>query len=217
MQLGGFDAHYAPAYYEDTDLAFKVRAAGLKVYVQPAATVVHFEGVSSGTDIQSGTKRYQEVNREKFLERWSEALKLQPAPIHDPDDKASVRAARDHRLRGRVLVVDAYTPEPDQDSGSVRLTYLMKCLLDLGYGVSFFPDNRAWAGRYTEALQQAGVQAWYDPWLGSAADFLRARGKRLRPRHRQPALHRHALPGTGAQICAAGPFYLRYRRPALPA
>src|SRR3546814_13867745 len=27
-QVGGFDARYAPAYYEDTDLAFAVRAAG---------------------------------------------------------------------------------------------------------------------------------------------------------------------------------------------
>jgi GT2 family glycosyltransferase/glycosyltransferase involved in cell wall biosynthesis len=175
-ELGGFDTHYAPAYYEDTDLAFKVRAAGFKVYVQPAATVVHFEGISSGTDIQSGTKRYQAVNREKFLQRWQQALQLQPDPIQDPGDQAAVRAARDHRLRGRVLVVDAYTPEPDQDSGSVRLAYLMKCLLDLGYGVSFFPDNRAWAGRYTRALQQAGVQAWYDPWLGAPADFLRVHG-----------------------------------------
>ncbi len=30
-ELGGFDSHYAPAYYEDTDLAFRVRARGLKV------------------------------------------------------------------------------------------------------------------------------------------------------------------------------------------
>src|SRR5690349_22274388 len=33
--LGGFDARYAPAYYEDADLAFAVRAAGRKVYYQP--------------------------------------------------------------------------------------------------------------------------------------------------------------------------------------
>ena len=32
-RLGGFDTRYAPAYYEDTDLAFAVRAAGLRVAV----------------------------------------------------------------------------------------------------------------------------------------------------------------------------------------
>jgi GT2 family glycosyltransferase len=49
-RLGGFDARYAPAYYEDTDLAFKVREAGLSVICQPASTVIHHEGVTAGTD-----------------------------------------------------------------------------------------------------------------------------------------------------------------------
>lgn len=175
-RLGGFDTHYAPAYYEDTDLAFKVREAGLKVYVQPRATITHFEGVSSGTDLGSGTKRYQVVNHEKFRERWADALAHQPAPIENPGDLAAVRAARDHRLAGRVLVVDAYTPEPDQDSGSVRLVNLMRCLQDLGYGVTFFADNRAWNGRYTRDLQDLGVEAWYDPWLRSAEALLERQG-----------------------------------------
>ena len=36
-ELGGFDAQYAPAYYEDTDLAFRIRAHGLKGAVLPHA------------------------------------------------------------------------------------------------------------------------------------------------------------------------------------
>ena len=36
-QLGGFDTRYKPAYYEDTDLAFRVRAQGLRVrFSRPA-------------------------------------------------------------------------------------------------------------------------------------------------------------------------------------
>ena len=34
-RLGGFDVRFAPAYYEDVDLAFAVRASGRKVYYQP--------------------------------------------------------------------------------------------------------------------------------------------------------------------------------------
>ena len=49
-RLGGFDTRYTPAYYEDTDLAFAVRAAGLRVLYQPASRVVHMEGATSGTD-----------------------------------------------------------------------------------------------------------------------------------------------------------------------
>src|SRR5690606_6611541 len=112
-RLGGFDERYAPAYYEDTDLAFKVREAGLKVVVQPAATVIHHEGITSGTDTSSGTKRYQVINQEKFRERWREALARQPAAGTPVDDLVR------RRPKGRVLVIDATTPEPDQDSGSV--------------------------------------------------------------------------------------------------
>jgi GT2 family glycosyltransferase len=73
-QLGGFDERYAPAYYEDTDLAFRVREAGRKVLYQPKAVVVHHEGVSHGTDIRRGTKAYQLANQEKFRERWRAVL-----------------------------------------------------------------------------------------------------------------------------------------------
>jgi GT2 family glycosyltransferase len=175
-ELGGFDPLYAPAYYEDTDLAFRVRARGFEVRLQPAATVVHHEGVSSGTDIASGVKRYQAVNREKFLARWRHELTGQPPPVVDPQDGAEIRRARDHRLKGRVLIVDAYTPEPDQDSGSLRLRYLMDCFAQLDYGVTFLPDNRSHAGRYTHELQATGVEAVYDPWIGSLQRFFGERG-----------------------------------------
>src|SRR6185312_17110384 len=79
-ELNGFDSRYAPAYYEDTDLAFAVRAAGKRVIYQPESVVVHFEGISSGTDLQAGVKQYQLINKEKFAEKWTEALEHQPLP-----------------------------------------------------------------------------------------------------------------------------------------
>ena len=41
LRHGMFDLHFSPGYYEDTDLAFTVRAAGLRVLYQPFAHVVH--------------------------------------------------------------------------------------------------------------------------------------------------------------------------------
>lgn len=175
-ELKGFDARYAPAYYEDTDLAFRVREAGLKVRYQPAARIIHHEGITSGTDLNSGAKRYQQVNRSKFLQRWESELKDFPSPVVNPDDRREIRRARDHRLKGRVLVIDAYTPEPDQDSGSLRLIHIFDCLQQLGYGVSFFADNRGYAGKYSAALQAAGVEVLYNPWIASLQDFFRERG-----------------------------------------
>lgn len=77
-ELGGFDALYSPAYYEDADLAMRVREAGFEVIFQPASVVVHFEGVTSGTSETSGVKLHQRVNRTRFAERWHRQLRSHP-------------------------------------------------------------------------------------------------------------------------------------------
>ena len=173
-EFGGFDAHYTPAYYEDTDLAMKVRAAGLRVLYQPKSVVVHFEGVTSGTDTAgSGTKRYQVINQAKFLERWREVLASHAPPGTD------IAIAREHRARKRVLIIDATTPQPDHDSGSLRLVNLMKVLRADGCAVTFFADNRAWVEGYTEALQQLGVEVLWYPWLSEPVRWFADNGKRF--------------------------------------
>lgn len=172
-RLGGFDARYAPAYYEDTDLAFKVRAARLRVLYQPASTVFHFEGVTAGTDTSAGVKKFQVINQQKFLERWSEDLGWQPKP------GTPIAVAREHRANKRVLIVDATTPHPDEDSGSVRMVNLMRVLGALGHKVSFFAENRAFDGRYTETLQQLGVEVLYHPWMPEPTRWLRDNGKQF--------------------------------------
>ncbi len=77
--MGGFDSRYAPAYYEDTDLAFKVRKAGYKVLYQPLSEVIHYEGVTGGTDLTTGTKKHQDINRSTFAEKWATELMTKPA------------------------------------------------------------------------------------------------------------------------------------------
>ncbi len=172
-EFGGFDAHYAPAYYEDTDLAMKVRAAGRRVYYQPRSVVIHFEGISSGTDTSSGTKRYQVINQEKFLARWRDTLASHAAPGTD------ILIARQHRQRRQVLVIDATTPQPDQDSGSVRLSNLFRLLRAEGCAVSFFADNRAWVERYSSDLQQLGVEVWWHPFISDPLAWLAEHGRRF--------------------------------------
>jgi len=174
MALGGFDSHFAPAYYEDTDLAMRIRELGLKVRYQPASVVVHYEGVSSGTDLSRGVKSYQVVNQRKFLARWQTVLKASHHPAGTSPDLASERGRR-----RRVLVLDACTPTPDRDSGSVRMLALMKVLREEGCAVSFFPENRAHDGDYTRQLQQLGIEAWWHPCLGDVPRWLAAHGSQF--------------------------------------
>ncbi|HYM86015.1 MAG TPA: glycosyltransferase, partial [Pseudoxanthomonas sp.] len=214
--LGGFDTRYSPAYYEDTDLAFAVRDAGLRVLYQPLACVVHKEGTTSGTDLGSGAKAYQIVNGEKFAHKWEQALPAQSAPGQAPSP------ATLHAGKRQVLIIDALTPQPDRDSGSLRLFNLIRLLQEEGAHVCFVADNPAHAGAYTEALQQLGVETWYAPYVGNFTAFLQQQGNRFDTvmlcRHYVataflPLLARHA-PQARVVFDTVDLHYLRERRGA---
>lgn len=68
--VGGFSEEFAPAYYEDTDLAFKVRDAGYKTVYCPFSEVIHFEGMSNGRDLNKGIKKHQRLNEPTFRAKW---------------------------------------------------------------------------------------------------------------------------------------------------
>jgi GT2 family glycosyltransferase len=165
-RLGGFDERFAPAYYEDTDLAFQVRAAGKRVLFQPCSRVVHFEGVSNGTSEASGVKRHQAVNKLKFRTKW--ARELAGYGLCDPGALPALRAKA-----GRVLVVDATTPTPDKDSGSIDARNLMCIFLGMGFHVVFLPESCCHEGHYTEELQRIGIECLYGPWVPSVQEGIR--------------------------------------------
>ncbi|MBW8880791.1 MAG: glycosyltransferase, partial [Asticcacaulis sp.] len=120
QKLDGFDTRYSPAYYEDTDLAFRVREAGLSVIMQPLSKVVHYEGKTSGTDTESGANAYQAVNKDKFFERWRDNL----ASHRENGDQPSLE--RDRQVTKRVLVMDACNPTPSKDAGSKATVDLIR-------------------------------------------------------------------------------------------
>jgi GT2 family glycosyltransferase/2-polyprenyl-3-methyl-5-hydroxy-6-metoxy-1,4-benzoquinol methylase len=155
--VGGFDERYAPAYYEDTDLAFEARAHGLRVVYEPKAVVIHHEGISHGSDELVGTKRFQPINREKFLAKWADVLPAQREPSPSSVALASTRRGS----KGTVIIVDHLVPLWNEDSGSVRMLRLIRTLIDLGHEVIFVPDNRYPTQPYTQELQSMGVLVWH--------------------------------------------------------
>lgn len=168
--LGGFDARYAPAYYEDTDLAFAVRKAGRRVIYQPAATVVHFEGQTSGTDVTSGVKRHQAINQRTFLQKWAEVL------AGHRNNGVHPELERDRFAKRRMLFVDARMLTPDQDSGSVRTLALLELAVAAGTRVTFLGDNLEHREPYVSQLQQAGVEVLFAPYVTSVTDVIAKRG-----------------------------------------
>lgn len=159
-EIGGFDERYAPAYFEDADLAFEVRKHGYKVVYQPTSVVVHFEGVSHGNDMSSGIKSYQIRNREKFVEKWNDILKTQHF-----ENGRNVFLARDRSGNKRtILVIDHYVPHFDKDAGSRSIYGYIKLFVKLGYTVKFIGDNFYRHEPYTTSLQKMGVEVLYGDW-----------------------------------------------------
>ncbi len=189
-RVGGFDARYAPAYYEDTDLAFAVRQLGLRVYYEPASTVIHCEGISAGNDLGSGMKRYQLINQATFVDKWMAELTRQP-PAGTPLE----RAMRWHS-RGRVLVVDAMTPEPARDSGSLRLCAILRLLDEQGWSTCFLPDDGHASSEEISALGELGCEVLARPQTPALPHWLKRHGRELHA----VILCRHTVAGQYADL-----------------
>ena len=169
-QLGGFDEAFAPGYYEDTDLCFRVReTAGRRVVVQPLARVVHLEGGTAGRDTTAaGPKRFQALNQPVFFRRWREVLAAHRPGGEEPHLEAERRVTR------RALFIDEIVPTPDRDAGSNAAFEHMRLLQALGYAVTFVPSSDlGHRGRYTEALQRRGIACLHAPHVTSVEEALR--------------------------------------------
>jgi GT2 family glycosyltransferase len=169
-EVGMFDEMFAPAYYEDVDLAFRVREVGRRTYVQPKARVYHHEGGTSGTDLSKGAKRFQETNRKKFERRWKRVIRHHGRP-------SEVLRARDRYCAKRVLIIDHRTPTPDQDAGSARLEAVLDGLSALDAKITLLPADLTAVSPYQEDLQGNGVELLYAPFVRSVSGYLKTHGQ----------------------------------------
>jgi glycosyltransferase involved in cell wall biosynthesis len=171
-RLGGFDQRYAPAYFEDTDLCFRLRQIGLKTLYQPAAQVVHHEGISHGRDTEVGIKSHQVANRRKFMDVWADVLARE-----NYRNGEHVLRARDRSMHRKVvLVIDHYIPTPDRDAGSRAIITCLHVLLRAGFVVKFWPQNLSYSPGYTEVLQAVGIEVFHGPDQSPFETWIKAAG-----------------------------------------
>ena len=175
-QLGGFDLEFAPAYNEDSDLAFRVRAAGSRTYFAASSILIHHEGRSHGRDVGSGVKAYQSVNQAKFFKRWRSVLARENFP-----NATNLFLARDRsKDKPHILIVDHYIPQWDRDAGSRTMLHFIRMFLNQGFHVTFWPDNLHHDHDYAKPLQDMGVEIIYGPqyvgkfqaWLADVAETM---------------------------------------------
>ena len=69
-KLGGLDEAFVPAYYEETDLCMRIRAAGYRILYEPSIEISHFEfGSSSFSDAAPALQRNFQIFKKRHGNR----------------------------------------------------------------------------------------------------------------------------------------------------
>jgi GT2 family glycosyltransferase len=168
--LGGLDEAFAPAYYEETDLCMRLRAAGLRVVYEPAVLAWHFEFGSAGS---AAAFALQAEHQRIFVARHAEAL----ARVHHPPGTSELIARMRDAPRRRLLILDDQVPYPHLGAGYPRALELLRAAHDAGWQVTFYPvifRDADYATAYAGVLPK-DVEIAAEHGRDGLAGFLRAR------------------------------------------
>ena len=65
MELGGFDEEFF-MYYEETELSYRIRKKGYKIFVLCSVKIVHLEGGSQENNISDLKKQWMADSKKKY-------------------------------------------------------------------------------------------------------------------------------------------------------
>jgi putative sugar O-methyltransferase len=163
--LGGFDEAFETFEMAHVDFALRLRKKGQNCLYWPAAKLVSYTQKWLGTgDFRPSDAWLLGLNR---------VFQLHANQITSMREQGKPTIRHDRTRLDRVLYVDAETPMPDQNSGSIDAINIFKILGELGFRITFVPEsNFMHRDKYTEALQASGVEAIYHPFCTSVRDVL---------------------------------------------
>jgi glycosyltransferase involved in cell wall biosynthesis len=130
-QLGGLDPDYAPAYYEETDLCMRVRAAGYRVIFEPSIQISHVEW---GSGSFTAAAKLVQRNHSVFVNRHADTLARCCYPPHSSQLKA-----RSCTSAPRLLMIDDRVPYPALGTGYPRAATIIREVQRAGWLVTLYP------------------------------------------------------------------------------
>lgn len=102
---------------------------------------------------------------------------METMPDPSLTDSSLVSSGRPPEWMPRLLFIDWSTPRPDRDAGSLSAFQILKIYVNLGYHVTFIPNDLQYLGEYTEALRSLGVQCLHRKDIWSVSNYLKKAGK----------------------------------------
>jgi GT2 family glycosyltransferase/Tfp pilus assembly protein PilF len=151
-QIGYLDEVFSPAYWEDTDICFRARAAGFRVVYEPAAEVVHLEGATAGSpEKRTLSGQLQARNKPIFMERWAKELE---------GHRENVFEVRGRPGRDKILIIQPFLPMYDRAAGEKRWFHTLKILTE-HYDVVYLARNGAGQTKYINEVEKMGVTVFH--------------------------------------------------------
>lgn len=88
-KIGNYDENYIPYHWEDTDLFYRAKKAGIKL-IRTESKVIHWRGVTRGL-MENKDKEYLLSGLEYFTKKHRDGLKALVYPILDNAKEQTVR------------------------------------------------------------------------------------------------------------------------------
>jgi GT2 family glycosyltransferase/glycosyltransferase involved in cell wall biosynthesis len=146
LDLGGFNYRYDPAYFEDTDLCFRVRLRDEHVVLVRDAVCFHIENATTADKRSAaGVVSTVDHNRKVFLSIWgkylaSRSIASLPLALIPPDDNQARRLRNTDQLPASFTQA-TYSPYPLVPGGGERyILAATSALQRLGPAALITPD-----------------------------------------------------------------------------
>jgi GT2 family glycosyltransferase len=150
VESGGFDTRFENAYYEDTDLAMRIRSLGYRVLYEPASVVTHIENAT----YSESASTLMAKNKKTFERKWQTELTTFASRI---DYYQSSNLRRNLDPRPTILILDDF-PRWKHDSGALRLRHIIRTYLNRDFRVTLVSAFTGVEPSYLAEMMHLGVQ-----------------------------------------------------------
>ncbi len=153
-----FDEQFAPAYFEETDLCFRLKyEQGKDIYYTPFSKVTHFNGVSYNSNIAFTTKKQElfDKNLTLFKKKWQQQIEA----IRAEKTQSRILELNDNKS---IVFYNGMVPEFDKNSGELRLMEIIRAYKKKNYFVAIIAKKNKIDFQYNEYFQRLGVCVYYE-------------------------------------------------------